>query len=146
MIKKPVAYLVMLIIFVTCSQPVDKERIRSEVFQAEKDFEKMAADSGIANAFHFFAADNAVILRHTDSIISGRSAIRNYYDQPSIHRASVTWTPDYVEVSEDGTMAYTYGRYVWRFWSEAGDTITRKGIFHTVWQRKADGTWRYVWD
>ncbi|NLX28675.1 MAG: nuclear transport factor 2 family protein [Bacteroidales bacterium] len=119
---------------------------KEEVLTAEKAFEAMAAEKSIAEAFAWFAAEDAVIKRGNDSIISGREGIRNYYNLANLTRAAVSWTPDRIDVSADGTMAWTYGKYVWKVIRYDGDTVVSRGIFHTVWKRQADGSWKYVWD
>jgi ketosteroid isomerase-like protein len=43
-------------------------------------------------------------------------------------------------------MAYTYGKYLWKIRDEKGDTTEYRGVFHTVWKRDSEGTWKYVWD
>src|SRR5688500_2886373 len=80
--------------------------------KAEKDFQQMTV-KGIAEAFWFYADSNAVIKRENDTLISGRNAIRKYYSNPIYAQASVTWTPDFTDVSQDGDLGYTYGKYTW---------------------------------
>ncbi len=53
--------------------------MKTEVFNTEKAFEKLCADSGIDVGFVRFADKEAVILRGNDSIIKGKEAIRNFY-------------------------------------------------------------------
>ena len=130
----------------SCSLHVDPEAVKKEVLTAEKAFETMAAEKSIAEAFAWFAAEDAVIKRGNDSIISGKEGIRNYYNLANLTRATVSWTPDRIDVSADGTMAWTYGKYVWKVIRYDGDTVVSRGIFHTVWKRQADGSWKYVWD
>jgi len=43
-------------------------------------------------------------------------------------------------------MGYTYGKYIWSSTDPAGKPITFNGIFHTVWKKQPDGSWKYVWD
>ncbi|MBK7030961.1 MAG: hypothetical protein IPH45_17925 [Bacteroidales bacterium] len=43
-------------------------------------------------------------------------------------------------------MAYTYGKYTWKINNGNGDTTVYKGVFHTVWKKQGDGSWKYVWD
>lgn len=144
--KQTIYLISFLFTAFSCHQPVDREVVKKEVFEAEKAFEKMAAEQGIAEAFGYFADENAVIKRGNDSIISGKTAIQQYYDRASLQKAAVNWTPGYVDVSDDGTMAWTYGKYTWKVIRENGDTVVSKGIFHTVWKRQKDNSWRYVWD
>jgi len=119
---------------------------KSVVLQTEMDFEKMAASKGIAAAFLFYADSNAVINRGNDSLIYGKKSIFNYYNNPSLKSATLSWHPDFVDVSASGDLAYTYGKYQYQNIDATGKTIATTGIFHTVWKKKADGTWRFVWD
>lgn len=122
------------------------EQAKKEIANAEKDFERMAAEKGIAEAFWFFADSNAVIKRGNDSLIMGREGIKNFYSRPYFKTATVTWSPDFVSASGNADMGYTYGKYTWQAKDSAGTVTTSKGIFHTVWKKQTDGSWRYVWD
>ena len=135
-----------LFLYTSCRHTVSSEDRKQEVFQTEKAFEKMASEKGIAEAFYYFAAENAVIKRENDSLIRGKENIRKYYESRSNIQATVNWTPDYIEVSDCGTLAYTFGKYVWKIQDTKGDVVEYTGIFHTVWKKQPDGSWRYVWD
>ena len=139
-------FTVLVVLFFFACTTTNKEIIKKEIFDTEKAFEAMAADKGIAEAFAYFADENAVINRGGDSVIVGKEAIQNFYFKKNLKNARVTWTPDFIDVSESGDLGYTYGNYCWKTVNEKGDTITQKGIFHTVWKRQRDGSWRYVWD
>lgn len=130
----------------SCRQTRNKEELKNEIFQTEKAFEKMASEKGIAEAFYFFADENAVIRRGNDSLVSGKENIRAYYEKSTNNNATVNWTPDFVAVSDCGTLGYTYGKYVWKVKDEAGAVVEHKGIFHTVWKKQSDNSWKYVWD
>ena len=100
------------ILCITCQPSVRREEMKQEIFQTEKAFEKMAAEKGVAEAFAFFADPDGVISRN-DSIIKGKEGIKGYYEKRGQTRASVNWIPDFIDVSDDGTLGYTYGRYIW---------------------------------
>lgn len=123
------------------------ENRKSEIVQAEAEFNQMAADQGIPAAFEAFAADDAVILRG-DSLIRGKKAIKSYYDRryDGKDKVALTWKPDYVQVAASGDLGYTYGKYNYVVTDSLGAVKTYTGIFHTVWQRQPDGAWRYAWD
>lgn len=128
----------------SCHSPINKEDIQKEIFNTEKEFEKMSAEKGVAQAFYYFAADSAVILR--DTLIKGKDKIRIYYDKESLRNARVNWTPDFIDVSECGTLAYTYGNYSWKIADSTGKISEYTGVFHTVWKKQKDNSWKYVWD
>ncbi|HAI76557.1 MAG TPA: hypothetical protein DCM08_09950 [Microscillaceae bacterium] len=131
-----------------CQTPtkVDKDKLKAEVIAAEQAFAQMTAEKGIAEAFYAFAEDNAVIKRENDTLIKGKDNIRAYYSAPFYQKAKVSWSPDFVEVADCGTMAYTYGQYNWEGITPEGKPLVLKGVFHTVWKKLPTGQWRYVWD
>lgn len=130
----------------SCNKPANKESIKSEIYQAEKAFEKMASEKSIAEAFYYFAAEDAVIKRENDTLITGKNNIKTYYEKRNNSNATVNWTPDYINVSDCGTLGYTYGKYIWKIKDKEGKVTEFKGIFHTVWKKQKDNTWKYVWD
>jgi len=144
---KPIIAIISLLTFLTaCQQPANREKVKQEIFQTEKAFEKMSSEDGIQEAFYFFAADSAVIKRQNDTLIIGKENIKDYYSNPAFKMAKVTWTPDFIDVSESGDLAYSYGKYIWTIWSAEGDTAEFKGVFQTIWKQQPDGKWKYVWD
>ena len=138
--------LALLIFSCNNRKPDNPTSAQQEITNTEKDFEAMAAEKGIAEAFWFYADSNAVIKRGNDSLIKGKEGIRNYYAAPYFNTASVKWSPDFVEASADGRMGYSYGKYIWQSKDSAGKITESKGIFHTVWKKQNDGSWKYVWD
>ena len=144
--KLLLSVLLVLVFFIACEQKINKDKVKKEVFQTEKAFEKMSADEGLQEAFYFFASDSAVIKRQNDTLIVGKENIKNYYSNPAFKKAKVTWTPDFIDVSDCGDMAYAYGEYLWKIWSDEGDTAEYIGVFQTIWKKQEDGSWKYVWD
>lgn len=130
----------------SCQNTADQASLEKEIFQTEKAFEKMASEKGIAEAFYYYAAQDAVIKRENDTLIIGKKNIRTYYEKINDEKTTVSWTPDYINMSADGTMAYTYGKYLWKIKNEQGEIAEYKGVFHTVWKKQADKSWKYVWD
>ena len=124
----------------------DTQIPKQEIAKAEKDFEKMAAEKGVPEAFAFYADENATIRRENDTLVTGRENIRKYYEQPSRKNAKVSWTADHIDASGSGDMGYTYGKYSWQSTDSTGKTNEFKGIFSTVWKKQGDGSWKYVWD
>ena len=138
-----VAYL-----WVGCDQPTHEEDIKQwtdEIIQVEQDFNDMAQAQGLAVAFEHFAAEDGV-LRRRNKIVKGKKAIRDWYQEDVRPNETLTWKPTFVDVSSLGDMAYTYGDFIFTSIDSIGNKKENRGIFHTVWKRQADGSWRYVWD
>lgn len=146
--KLPFLLVIIALGISTCtSEKQDqKKQATTEIAAAEKAFEKMAAEKGIAAAFWFYADTAAVIKRGNDSLIRGKEGIRNFYSAPYFTSARVRWSPDLIEASGSGDMGYTYGRYEWISTDSLGAEDTSTGVFHTVWKKQTDGSWKYTWD
>ncbi|SNR79516.1 YybH family protein [Dokdonia pacifica] len=123
----------------------DVEKWKAEVMNVEKAFNDMAQKEGLIKAFEFYAAEDGVI-RRGKKVIKGKKAIADWYKKDVRPNETLTWIPTYIEVSNAGDMAFTYGDYTFTSLDSLGTKKINKGIFHTVWRRQADGTWRFVWD
>ncbi|MBK5285211.1 MAG: DUF4440 domain-containing protein [Bacteroidia bacterium] len=120
--------------------------MKKEIMKTEKEFEAATKRKGIAEAFYFYADEWAVIKRANDTLIKGNENIKRYYENPVYENAEVNWAPDFVDVSLDGTIGYTYGKYHCIIKDTDGKETEYKGVFHTVWKKQSDGSWKYVWD
>lgn len=129
------------------NETVQMENWKEEIRQAEQDFAAMADQDGIKEAFLYFAADDAVLLRN-DELYEGMEAIRSYLTQSedTTWTQQLSWEPDFIKVSSSGDLAYTYGSYQYWRTRNGEDTTRASGIFHTVWERQDNGQWKYVWD
>ena len=147
--KRTILLLSILSALLACQSKVDTAKLQAEskaqIVQTEKDFEKMAAEKGVAEAFEFYAADSAVINRG-DYLNHGKAQIKDHYLKWKFKNVSLKWSPDFVDVAASCDLGYTYGKYTFSYTDSTGATIENKGFFHTVWKKQGDGYWRYVWD
>lgn len=138
--------LVTVFLITSCQVKINKNETKAEIAKVESAFQQALATNGVASAFEQFAADSAIIKRENDTLIIGKYAIKKYYSSPFYNKAIAEWKPDFIDISDDGTMAYTYGKYKWTFTDTLGKESTFNGVFHTVWKKMEDGSWKYVWD
>jgi ketosteroid isomerase-like protein len=141
--KKNLLFLIFILL--SCLDSNSIEKYKGEVLQRERAFAQMAKDEGIEKAFLYFAADSAVLNRN-DKIYKGPDQFKKYFSNPIWKRARLQWQPDYIDVSKSGDLAYTYGRYTFSVTDSSGQETSSRGIFHTVWKRQEDGSWKFVWD
>lgn len=141
--------MLIILVSISCKNQQDQESSdiwKNEIRSAEASFAKMATEIGVDTAFITFAAPDAILMRN-NTIISGKDEIRSYFSkQKSDGNATLTWSPDFVDVAGSGDLGYTYGKYRYTGIDTAGQIFESKGVFHTVWKRQADGSWRFVWD
>ena len=118
------------------------EKWKQEIRQAEEDFATMAKEKGIHDAFLYYAADDAVLKR--GSLIIGKNAIDKHLEKST--SKNLSWSPDFVDVSTSGDLGYTYGKYVYQYVDSIGNPLKDTGVFHTVWKRQTNGSWKFVWE
>lgn len=146
--KAFIVVLFTLTLFTGCQQSqTKKDEWKKEIMDTEEAFSEMAGERGISEAFLGFAAKDVVINRN-DSLIFGIKGLQQYYQPKPVNNKNekLSWKPDFVDVSNSGDLGYTFGKYVYSVSDSMGNTRSVTGVFHTVWKRQADGTWRFVWD
>ena len=131
---------------VSCSTKPDKklmEKWKQEIRETEQNFSKMAGEEGIHKAFIAFAAEDAVLMRNNELVEGLTNITEHLKNQTS---KGLSWAPDFVDVAASGDLGYTYGHFNYSYVDTTGKVLETKGIFHTVWKRQTDGTWKFVWD
>ena len=145
---KKLLQLVILLspLLYACSSNEDEvEKWKKEIVETEKEFSAMAQEEGISAAFVAYAAEEAVLMRNNNLII-GKEALRESFEGTSNDNISLSWEPDFVDVASSGDLGYTYGKYIYSSTESLGNENVAEGVFHTVWKRQADGSWKFVWD
>jgi len=129
------------------SQKGTPEQWKQEIIDTERNFAALAAEEGIPVAFTTYAADDVVLMRNNQLIIGRENLQKSFANSPAKSpNITLTWTPEFVDVSSSGDLGYTYGKYIYTVIDSMGVAQRDTGIFHTVWKRQADGNWRFVWD
>ena len=138
--------LIFSLILLSChSQPNLSEQSKQEIREAEAAFAQMASEVGIVEAFIAFADESAVLERN-NHLIHGLDSIRAHFSSPTPEGTTLEWTPDFVDASSSGDLGYTFGKFVYTRLDSSGTPLKTAGIFHTVWKKQSDGSWKYVWD
>ena len=121
------------------------EKWKKEIIQVEQDFNELAQKIGLADAFYTYAANDGVI-RKNGKLIEGKVAIQKWIKNDARPNQTLTWKPTFVEVSNSGDLAYTYGDATFVFIDSQGDKKIKTSVYHTVWKRQKNGDWKFVWD
>ncbi|MCP4310230.1 MAG: nuclear transport factor 2 family protein [Bacteroidetes bacterium] len=142
--------LLALLVLNSCKTGTDKSSVetwKQEIIETEQKFAAMAESEGIPAAFFAYAAEDAVLMRN-NSLVIGKADMAEFLsaNTSTDNELSLTWEPDFVDVSSSGDLGYTYGHYTVSHNDSSGSRIENTGVFHTVWKRQADNSWRFVWD
>jgi ketosteroid isomerase-like protein len=139
--------LYVLMAAISSCHPENKniQGMKEEILVTEKAFKERVAEWGIRDAFVYFADENAVMVRN-NNLIRGKKEIMEYYDRQDLQKIRLMWEPEFVEVARCGDLAYTYGSYTYSSKDSTGHEMISTGIFHTVWKKQEDGSWKFVYD
>lgn len=120
---------------VTCLGQSDLQK----VVDTEHSFAKAAETRGTKSAFlEYLASDGLLFLPDK---VNGRE----YWNKRAESTGLLSWAPNFADVSANGIVGYTTGNWEYRPKGK-GDMPAGFGEFITVWQRQADGKYRFVVD
>lgn len=127
-------------------QPVSGKTadLLEELRSTDLDFSEGASRLGVETAFADWAAPEGVMFSGSE-VVFGRDAIRALMRPDSTSR-SLAWRPVHSGVAGSGDLGFTIGDYVATGRSETGVVTQRFGKYLTVWQKQADGRWRFLID
>ena len=148
MLKLVVYTLPILFLSLACSPKSNGDSIekwKEEITKTELSFAELAQKEGVEKAFLTFAAPDAVLSRN-NNILKGKEEIKQYFQKQTLKEINLQWAPDFVDVSASGDLGYTYGKFTFSAKDTIGNLLETEGVFHTVWKRQDDGTWKFVWD
>ncbi|MGI8812623.1 MAG: hypothetical protein ACR2IH_08875 [Pyrinomonadaceae bacterium] len=110
------------------------------MIDAEKAFDKAAAESGMKPAFLAYLSDDSIIFK--PNAVNGIEFWRNAAD---VSAALLIRHPSFADIAANGTLGYTSGR--WEYYPKGNiDPSPQFGQFVTIWERKQSGAFRAVLD
>jgi ketosteroid isomerase-like protein len=120
---------------------------KDDVIAADKAFSQLSVEKGSNTAFLTYMTDDARIFGtgNEPPIIGKAEAAKRFQTSGNGDPKTnvLSWEPDYAEVSQDGTLAWTDGH--WIFESGPDDKGRRHhitGHYLTVWTKNAKGMWK----
>lgn len=125
------------------SPAVDAEAMRrheAELIEADRRFARAVARHGLGGWLESFAPTGRMVAGG-ESFIGPEGVRRALLPVYADTTFSLTWDPNYAEVSASGDLGYTVGRYESRAHRD-GETVVDSGTYLTVWTRQSDGTWK----
>ena len=148
-------WFIALLLTVCCrASAASQEQLSQELAGTERSFCADAARLGISDAFLAYMADSCFIpdrmalsrSEYLAAVQAARAKAGAAYKPGPNPDVQLVWAPLKVEVSDDGTLGYTWGRYDFTSKGKDGKPQSSAGIYLTIWRRQADGSWKFVYD
>jgi ketosteroid isomerase-like protein len=122
------------------------EKYKQSLIKADNDFYIYSSKNGTGRAFIDFADDSVILLRQQQFPIVSKNELIKHYLNNETKITPLKWTPIKAEVSLDGSMGFTYGKWEYTNIDKSGKKSTSYGNYVTIWKKQMDGTWKYVLD
>lgn len=110
-----------------------------KIYETEKAFEKAVAEKGFNQGFIEFMSADGIIFR--PNAVNAREYLKSQPASP----ASLTWNPEFIDVSSNGALAYSIGSGEFRP-NGKNDSTVFYSHYLCVWQRQPDGRYRATLD
>jgi ketosteroid isomerase-like protein len=125
-----------------CTATPDLAHERETLLAADRAFDSTVAITGLEAWVAAFSDSGRQVDRYGDLLV-GPAAIRDHMRGLLTDTArALRWSPDHAEVSADGTLGYTWGRWTMTIRDTLGSRQVGQGRYLTVWRKQANGEWK----
>jgi hypothetical protein len=133
-------FLVLLVSNKLFSQASERENLVKSVYNTEQRFSEDCSKNKIKASFLRFIDDSGIVfIPHP---INGK-AFYTLMDDDSKDSIYLTWQPEFIEVSNDGALGFSYGP--WRRKKKETDTAFYSGHYMSVWIKRGKD-WKMLLD
>jgi ketosteroid isomerase-like protein len=122
----------------TSSVKFDLDGGRASLTKLEAEFSERSARKGASDAFEFYLAEDARLLRENVAPAVGKNAALSLV---SARLGTLSWQVTMADVSTSGDLGYTYGVFEFK----SGAAAPERGSYVRVW-KKMNGKWKVVMD
>ncbi len=141
--KNKISFLIVIGIL-SCKNQIDTKAEGEKLMQISRDWSQAAASGDVEKTLDYWS-DDAIMMLPNQPNLKGKESLRGMlkasYKMPGFR---ISWEPQFVEVSKDGTMAYM----IEKTQSSINDTL---GLPHpethtavTVWRKETGGKWKNI--
>ena len=141
----PVLIVILILFSPGCSKTARHESLVKDLIDVDLEFARLSLEKGSHAAFLEFIDDSCALLRPNRHPVVGRKQIEEMFNSPDTS-FSLTWAPQFADVSESGDLGYTYGIYTIQMDSPEGEVVTKEGTYVTIWKKDKNGDWKFVLD
>ncbi len=122
------------------------EQAKADLIRTDIEFYNISQKAGTGRAFIDFADDSAVLMRQDRFPAIGKPEVIKLYTGRENIITPLKWKPVKAEISNDGTLGYTYGNWEFASKDKRGKEDILYGNYVTIWKKQKDGKWKYVLD
>ena len=151
---KSILFILLCMLGIACRQndlnygtsTLNQDSLNVALLNVDKSWSEVSLSKGYYHSRLDFASDAAIEMMQAAMPLNGKKAIEEYAATHSDSAFTMQWKPLKAEVAGSGDLGYTYGSWMMRMKTQNGKDTSLVGNYVTVWQKQADGSWKYVVD
>ncbi len=125
------------------AQTAQPDAASLSMVETERAFARMSEEKGTRPSFMAFVADDGILFR--PKAVKAKQWMIDHPLPPSDKRDLLSWGPGFADMAAAGDMGYTFGP--WQYKRDIADARpVAWGHFVTIWQKQADGSWKFAVD
>lgn len=126
---------------------VDVEAEEAALLQTDEAWAAVAFEGEEIDRIVSYWADDATLYSPAAPPVQGKEALRQFLSESlAIPGSSIGWEPAEVVVAPGGGLGYTTGENTLTAPDSAGNLVTIRGRYVTIWRKESDGSWKCVVD
>jgi len=125
---------------------INKDSVKAVLVSMDKKFCDSSRKNGFNSARMQLVAENAIESGEGSMPLEGKKAIADFNATHPDSSFTLVWKPLRAEVGASGDLGYTFGGWTLTTKTKAGHDTALYGAYITIWEKQADGTWKYVYD
>ncbi len=145
--RSGLSILVLVLAAVGCARTADHRAAEAEIIAADRAWLAAVERRDVGAAVSYWT-DDATLIQPGVATLQGSAAIRQFVETAlKTPGFRITWSaPERIDVSPDGTFAYTLARSEVTAPGQRGQLVTTHARGVAVWRKQSDGKWRCVAD
>lgn len=124
----------------------NKDSVKAVLVAEDKRFSDSSRKIGFNRARMQHVSETAIESGEGSMPLEGRKAIEAFDATHPDTGFTLVWSPLRAEVATSGDLGYTFGGWILKTKTKARHDTTMYGNYITIWQKQADGSWKYVFD
>jgi ketosteroid isomerase-like protein len=124
----------------------DIESARAAIMKADSDFSDLSERGWAGEAFAAYITDDGGMLGLLTTGLSGKEAVRAAFGERPTPGDSLVWKPVIAGMSASCDLGFTIGYSVSKGADAERKPRVNYGHYLTIWQKQADGVWKFVLD
>ena len=130
-----------------CAPEVDVEAEEAALLQTDEAWAAVSFEGEEIDRIVSYWADDATVYLPEVAPVQGKETLRQLVSEMlEIPGSSISWEPTEVVVAPGGGLGYTTGENALTAPDSAGNLVTTRGRYVTIWRKESDGSWKCVVD